>query len=402
MSFGRTHNREERLDRVAILYLAYKFFGALYFAYPIFYEYASRVIDPVQIGLFFAIIGICGLAAEIPTGIMADKYSRKVCALAGMAFLTIAPAVVFIGHSWHAYLMAALFYGVGGACISGALESLVYDHKNIGRDLYRRVNALEITCGQAGILVSAAAGGILFSVHQGLPFIAQAAAGLVCILLIAAMHEVYKEDHIKPTASHRQHFTQSVRHLLATPYLRAVVLMGVTFSVMLGMCIQLVNEAAMIEHGLDAAMRGLLISGAGIVTLIVLNLFLFRLLQGDIARIVYLASGAVIAYMLMGLGYLPLFLIGYLLWCCLNATSSFIRVLIQDSTPGSHRATILSSFKTLAVLVGLGGSAGTGLILQWTHMPRAAYLLFGAIALFVIVPCALRLVLYGKTPSDGM
>ena len=392
MFFKNHAPRGERLDYVAKLYLANKFFGALYFTYPIFYEFASQAMTPVQVGLFFSTIALCGLIAEIPTGIFADKRSRKFSGLLGIIFLAIAPLIIFFGHTFPAYLVAALFYGLGGACLYGTLDSLVYDHKNITKETYRRVNALEISYGQAGILVSAACGGLLFSINQGLPFIVQAAAGLVCLILIACMQEHYKEGYVKPTSAHGQHFIQSMKHLFATPYLRIVVLMGVTFSVMLGMCIQLVHEAAMIEHGLEATLRGFLISGTGIAIIVILNLFLLRMLKSDIARIVYLGGGAAVAYSLMSSGFVSLFLFGYLLWGCLNATSSFIRVMIQDQIPSSHRSTIMSSFKTLAILIGLAGSTGTGLLLQWAHTPRAAYLLFAVVSFGILLPCTYWLV----------
>lgn len=388
MLFARAYASGERLDRVARLYLAYKFFGALYFVYPVFYEFAVQAITPMQVGLFFSVIGICSFITDIPTAIIADKRSRKFCALIGMALLSVAPVVIFAGHSLAAYMAAALLYGVGGAFMSGALEALVYDHKHTTTAVYRRINALEITCGQAGILVSAACGGVLFSVHHGLPFIVQAVAGVVCVLLIAGMNEQYKKDHVISAVSHRRHFIESVRHLLATPYLRVLVLMGVTFSVMLGMCIQVANEAAMIEHGLRASTRGVVIAGAGAMTIVAVHLLLIRALTSDTARLMYLAGGAVVAYTLMSIGMLPLFFAGYLLWCCLNATSSFIRVMLQERIPGSHRTTVLSSYKSLAVLAGLAASTGTGLLIQWAHTPRAVYWLFALVSIALLLPCA--------------
>ena len=386
----------ERLDGIAKLYLAYKFFGALYFAYPVFYQFATQTVSPAQVGLFFSTIGIFGFLADMPTGVLADKRGRKLCGLIGAVLLAIAPLIVFFGHALGAYIVAAFFYGTGRAFLSGALESLVYDHKNINNAAYRSINGLEITYGQAGILVSAALGGFLFSVGQGVPFVAEAVAGLICIVLIANMREQYKDDHVEPTASHMEHFMQSMKYLFATAYLRVLLLMAVLFSVMLGMCIQFVNEAAMIEHGLNGTVRGLVVSGAGAATLIVLNLFLLRLLKGDIERIIYLASGAVVAYACMATGLMPLFFFGYFLWACLNATSSFMRVLIQDQIPSSHRSTILSGFKTLATTVGLIGSTTIGLLVQWAHTPRAAYTLFVGISLLVLAPCAAWIVKHLK------
>lgn len=382
------------LDRTARLYLAVKFFGTLYFTYPIFYEYASQAITPVQVGIFFSTIGIFGLIAEIPTSIIADKYSRKFCALVGMSLLLVAPLIVFFGHDFPAYMLAALFYGLGRAFLNGTLEAMVYDHANVTKAAYRRVNAYEITYGQAGILASAAVGGVLFSITTSLPFIGEALTGFLCIVLIFFMQERYKNGHIKSTATHRQHFFQSVRYLMATTFLRVIVLMGVVFSVMLGMCIQFVNEATMIEYGFEAAMRGFVVSGAGIIVLIILNLFLLRVLKNDIARVAYMGFGAVLTYALLSVQAPLLFLVGYVFWCCLNATSSFLRVIIQDQIPATHRSTILSNFKTLAILVGLCASTATGLVVQWAHTPRVAYIIFAGISLAVLLPCTIWIIGY--------
>ena len=400
MLLKKSRAASARLDKVAKLYLAYKFFGALYFTYPIFYEFASQTMTPAQIGLFFGVIGIIGLAAEIPTGIVSDKRSRKFSGLAGMTLLAAAPLIILFGHTVAAYFVAALFYGLGAAFLHGALDALVYDHKNVSRNAYRRVNSLEISFGQAGILVGAVCGGLLFSLDAALPFIAQAAAGIVCVVLIACMRERYKADRTTPAASHGRHISQSVQHLFASPYLRVIVLMGVTFSVMLGLCIQFVQEAAMIEHGMDAALRGLLIAGAGVVTIAILNVVLLRILKTDMARVIYMGLGAFAAYILMGMGTITLFLAGYLLWCCLNATSSFLRVMIHDQIPGTHRSTIMSGFKTLAVLVGLGASIGTGMLVQWVHTPKVAYVVFGTITGLVVLPCMLWIVFYLKRRSQ--
>jgi predicted MFS family arabinose efflux permease len=401
MVFAKRAAQPERLIRVARLYLAYKFFGALFFAYPVFYEFASQTITPVQVGMFFSAIGICSLVADVPSGIIADRKGRKVCGLVGASLLSVAPIIVFIGHSVAAYLAAALFYGLGRAFLNGALEALVYDHKHVTNAAYRRVNALEISFGQAGILVSAACGGWLFSINHGLPFICEAIAGLICVALIVGMREQNKTPSTTShSVSHRQHFVQSVSYLLATPYLRILVVLGVVFSVMLGMCIQFVNEATMIEHGFVADQRGMLIAGAGLATIILVNLIVIRFVRRDSHRLLYLGGGAVLAYSLMSSTQLSLFLIGYLVWSCLNATSSFIRVILNDHIPGSHRSTILSNFKALAVLAGMASSTATGLLVQWAHTPRAAYMVFASIAALGVMPCAVWLVVRGNQQSS--
>ena len=391
---------KRRLDRVAKLYLAYKFLGALYFTYPIFYQFALQTITPIEVGLFFSAIGVVGFMAEVPTGVLADKHGRKLSGVLGMSVLSVAPLAIFFGHTFSAYLIAAIFYGMGRALLSGALEALVYDHKSSSKEVYRKVNALEISFGQAGILAGTAAGGLLFSLHPSLPFITEALTGIVCVLLISCMDEQNKSDLAKPVATHRQHFVQSMRHLFATPLLRVLVFMGVTFSVMLGMCIQFVNEATMIEHAFRPEVRGFVISGAGVATLLILHLIILKLVRNDSARVIYLMCGAMTAYIAMSTDNTTLFLFGYLIWCCLNATSSFIRVMIHDRIPGSHRATIISNFKALATLVGLVASTATGILIQKAGTPRAAYAVFGAITCVLLLPCTYWLTTHLKKTTS--
>lgn len=392
MFFIKHTAHKKRLDYVAKLYIAYKFFSNLFFAYPIFYQFARQTISPLQVGIFFSTIGLVGFLAEVPTGVIADKHGRKLSGLIGTIVLSIAPLLIFFGHTFSAYLFAACFYGFGRAFLNGSLESLVYDHKNVTKTMYRRVNTLEISYSQLGILVSAALGGLLFSTHESLPFLVDALAGVVSFTLVAFMKEQHKEGYIAPTSSHRQHFIESMRYLFATSYLRVFIFMAVSFSVMLGMCIQFVNEAAMIEHGLHPETRGFLISGAGVATLIILHGIIFRFIKRDTERIVYLIGGAFAAYVLMSLGNLPLFLVGYLVWCCLNATSSFMRLMVHERIPSSHRSTIMSNFKALAILVGLSASTLTGFLVQQTKTPRSAYVVFSEISGFLLLPCAYWLI----------
>jgi hypothetical protein len=69
-----------------------------------------------------------------------------------------------------------------------------------------------------------------------------------------------------------------------------------------------------------------------------------------------------------------------------------MRIMIHDRIPSSHRSTIMSNFKALAILIGLGASTATGLLVQSSGTPRAAYAVFGAISCLILLPCAYWLI----------
>lgn len=390
--FSKLIKSNERLDRVAKLYLASRFFGMLYFAWPIWYGFASQAITPVQVGIFFSALGVIQFLAEVPTGVVADKHSRKVSGLIGTAILIVAPLVIYFGHDFTAYMIAALFYGVGRAFMSGSLDSLVYDHKNVSKEAYRRISGLEVTLTSAAGILSVAAGGLLFSFHESLPFIAEAVAGVICLVLIWLMQEGKNDEHTTPADSYVRHFWKGIRLLLATRYLQVIVLMAIPLWVMLRICIQFVNEAALIEHGFEPSARGLLLAGASIVTLLSLHFFLFKVFKRDRERILFLGLGAALTFILLGLDIVGIFLLGFLFWNWLLGThSAFIKPILQDNLPSSHRSTAMSGFAALVSLVGFGGSALIGWIVDVTHTPRSAYVLFAVVSVLMVVPCALWL-----------
>lgn len=391
----------ERLDSIAKLYLAAEFLGALYFAWPIFYGFATQTLTPAQVGIFFSALGIIQFLAEVPTGVVADKYSRKMSATIGTVIALVAPLIIYFGHNFPFYLIAAFFYGVGRAFLSGSLDSLVYDHRNISKEAFRRVSALNVTFSQAAGITSAAVGGLLFSLHPSLPFVAETLAGLACLVIILMMREDRRDDYIAPTGSYLKHFGAGIRYLFATHYLRIVVLMGVTFSVMLRLCIQFVNEATMIAHGLQPSSRGFLISSASIITLILLNVVVLRVFKQDHAKVLFMGLGALLAFSLLSINSVWLFLGAYLFWNLLLATQSpFTKPLIHDGLPSSHRSTAMSGYSALVSLIGFGGSSLIGVLIQQVNTPRAAYILFAGISLVVLVPCAVWLARHLRQPAN--
>jgi predicted MFS family arabinose efflux permease len=113
---------------------------------PLYPLYALLFLDtglPAgQLSLLFGIWSVTGLLAEVPAGLLADRWSRRgVLALSGVlqaaAFLlwTAAPSV-------ETFAAGFVVWGIGGACSSGTAEALVHDGlAEVGAaDCFARVN----------------------------------------------------------------------------------------------------------------------------------------------------------------------------------------------------------------------------------------------------------------------
>jgi len=89
--------------------------------------FADTGLSGAQISSLFALWSLTGFALEVPSGVLADRFSRRLlvaCAplLAGAAFAlwTLLPA-------YPSFAVGFVLWGAGGALASGALEALVYE-----------------------------------------------------------------------------------------------------------------------------------------------------------------------------------------------------------------------------------------------------------------------------------
>src|SRR3954453_8918511 len=98
---------------------------------PYYPLYALLFLDTglseAQISFLFAVWSITAFLAEVPTGALADRWSRRgSLALAGC--LQAAAFVVWTAApGFPAFAVGFVVWGVGGALMSGTSEALVYD-----------------------------------------------------------------------------------------------------------------------------------------------------------------------------------------------------------------------------------------------------------------------------------
>ena len=98
---------------------------------PLYPLYALLVLDTglsgAQISLLFAVWSITSFVAEVPAGVLADRWSRRgVVVLAGL-LQAVAFAVWTAAPEVWAFAVGFVIWGLSGALVSGASEALVYE-----------------------------------------------------------------------------------------------------------------------------------------------------------------------------------------------------------------------------------------------------------------------------------
>jgi MFS family permease len=103
-------------------------------------------VSAAGIGLLLAAWMVVSVLAEVPTGIIADKISKKWSLVLGriMQLLTFTIWLIFPGFA--GYLIGFMVWGIGEAFISGAFQAYLYEsldanHKKSFGKIYSRSSA---------------------------------------------------------------------------------------------------------------------------------------------------------------------------------------------------------------------------------------------------------------------
>ncbi|MCW2684268.1 MAG: major facilitator superfamily 1 [Blastococcus sp.] len=195
---------------------------------PYYPLYALLFLDAglstAQISVLFAVWSLTGLLAEVPAGVLADRWSRRgVVVLAGLlqaaGFLvwTAAPGV-------DAFAIGFVIWGISGALASGASEALVHDAlADVGaQSSFARVHGWMTAAELLIQIPTAVAASALFALG-GYPLVGWASAGgcVAAALLALRLPEPPREiDDGSLVGTLREGIREAVR----TPALRLPVL----------------------------------------------------------------------------------------------------------------------------------------------------------------------------------
>ncbi|MGZ6004789.1 MAG: MFS transporter [Candidatus Saccharimonadales bacterium] len=107
---------------------AFSFFDNFLLIYPFYVLLvSSNGISASQITLLLVAWSVSGFLLEIPSGILADKYSRKLILIIGILAKATGFLIWLIWPTFWGYMAGFILWGVKSAFTSGTKEALVYD-----------------------------------------------------------------------------------------------------------------------------------------------------------------------------------------------------------------------------------------------------------------------------------
>lgn len=150
----------------------YSFFSDLIFIYPVYaVMFVENGLSPLQISSLFIAWAGTSFLLEVPSGVLADTYSRK-------TILILAQLIRLIGYifwitmpNFLGFLLGFILWGVQSACTSGTLESFVYDELKMHKqeNQYAKVLGQIQSLGYLALLFSGV--GASLSIQFGYRFV---------------------------------------------------------------------------------------------------------------------------------------------------------------------------------------------------------------------------------------
>lgn len=290
---------------------------------------------------------------EVPTGVVADKFGRKMSVAIGC--LLFAADMLFFGLSRNYYLLfAAEFLGaVGMTLISGADQALLYDSlvalrvQERARFYFSRYEA----AGTLGLLIAFPIGSWIAGLRNypsllPVPF----ALTTLSAVLAAGMFFSMREP---PRAKPKEHFLKmgmiGLRTLFACRELRAYVLNAVTISSVTFFAFWFYQPVAQ-RAGLGVTYLGFVGAGFNLFSAILLaNVSILEKVIGVRRLLVLTAFLPAILFIALGFVHLLAFAIPalFILVGCRMVRIPILNELIHRHVESENRATVISSVSLL-------------------------------------------------------
>ncbi len=393
---GRSLCRSVPTDNVGRYYLFSFLFGAAINAIVsiLVLFWLDRGLSLGQVMILMSTYGISLLIFEIPTGVLADRFSRKWSLAIGALLQTTVGAIILSTNFYPALLGAYLLLGMGVAFLSGSGEALIFDFlKQEGRDgEVQRVFGAGLSWFHIGGVTGAVTAGLLVAsfelsaavwAHTFLFFVVAGVA-----LWLDEPEVLNDRRKLARSASFR---TQSIGLLTDTRSSSAIVLrsrsvkaliaVGLTLSIVSSLAEIPFSQPFLVEFGLrpeHVAYVWASFSAAAAI-FAALSARLSRLLHGDerrfilvIAALMVLGLIAMVNAPVAGVAIVSLILMFVV---ASGLAPPFLNAGINRRIPSEHRASVLSIWSMAFGLVSFFAAPLFGFLVDG-HSLRTSLLIF--------------------------
>jgi MFS family permease len=367
---------------VIVKYYLYRATTSRGFIIPVWILFLrSRGLSFTQIGLLEAIFFATITVSEIPTGYVGDWIGRRNSLICS----SILVAVSFVGfgfaHSFAAFIVPYLVWGIGDAFQSGSSDAWLYDMltDRLSADDFTRIHGRGTTVYLLVVATTAILGGFFGSIDLYYPIVATIGVLVVNILILLGLpkNPQYSSENERETVPVSQALS-TMRIELTQSTLRSFVLyVALLFAVITAVTVFI--QPISIDLGIHVSQLGFLYAGfrllsAGVsyYTETIRNSIGIR---GWLYTVPFVLGGLYVGAWFLPLMILPAF---FLMDMIVRITRTFGAQYINDSVSSVNRATLLSAASMIYTAVRIPFIAVAGMLAD-TYTQFVAVAILGAI-----------------------
>jgi MFS family permease len=340
--------------------------------------------DPALVAVMAAAYAAVVPVMEIPSGILADRWSRRgVLVLAASAGL-LSVAVGAVSHNVGTYIVSAMILGVYFALQSGTVDAVVYDTllEEVGDSaaFERQLGRMHLL-NSAALVGSAVAGGVIAAVASPrMTYVVTIPCAALAVLVLLRFREP-RLHRAREAASLGQHVATTVRaitrHTTLLPIVVAAALGAMTLQMMFEfgpLWLVAAGAAAVVFGPYTAGMTGAL----GLGGLLAGRLRLDRPAYAAGATAVMVAGSLV----LVAGGSVPLLVAAQVVMALvLVVTGIYLTRVMHDAVPSTVRAGVASGVSTLSWLAFLPAALVFGLVSRHLGVQATGWIVTASVAL---------------------
>ena len=192
-----------------------------WFAESIFIYFILRFVNYQELGILDGVAFFIGFLLEIPSGALADKYSRKRLTTIAMLFSSTAICLQLVAVNKLFIFLGQFLLAGGMALYSGSMEALAYDTlkakgvENKADEVFEKASLLTYF----SFIVTSVIGVMVYQIYFRLPYLLWLVTFLYGLWLSTQTEEIRIKNHHKLTKSdsYLKTLKDGTLHLLTKP-----------------------------------------------------------------------------------------------------------------------------------------------------------------------------------------
>ncbi len=339
---------------MVLKYYVYQATTTFGFFWPVFTLFLlSRGLSYTELGLLSSLSAAATVVGELPTGYVGDRIGRRNSLVVGAVLMAASLLGLVVAHSFAAFAVLWVLWGLGAAFRSGSADAWLYDvlQARLDADRYTRVRGRGGAVNQVVTAATMLTAGGLYAVDHRLPFLAGTGLLALSIPVVLSFPEARATDDDRLSVLEA---LPVIRTRLTAPPLRSLVVYAALFFGILSAADAFIQPVAVRDLGLPEAGLGPMYAGFTVLAAGA------SYAAGDIedwlsTRSAVLLIPAVtgvlfVAPLVVPLAALPLF---FVMKSGQTALQPIVSGYVNDHVESAGRATVLSAVSLAYALVRL-------------------------------------------------